>query len=687
MSGIDISLILTLHREGKYLLRALRSLKEAAEYAQAQGLKVELIAVLDRADELTKRILVESDAGAFDRFQCVEVDHGSAGLSRNDGFAIAAGRYIMFHDGDDLISFNFISGLFQAAERHGPYTIVAPEWLMQFGDHYCTVQLVSLEDITPLSFVHLHPFISRTLFRRDLFEKLQYASVPPTTGYAYADWHFNANAVALGYTFKVAEDAILFYRRRPGSVLDLMDSISIKQMPPSLLFKPEVFLRTCAAFMAPSGRPRSVAIKGKSWLRGPVFQQLMASANQIEPQIDLDGFLEGAEWCPMLSDNRIGEAYFEICRQTVGLTFDHVFLLPSLARGAGRPFADILSWINQNRPGERILLLLGEADPTDDRRARPPEDVVLLDLGRYLPDIGEDGLDVLALKIIQHSAPTALLHFAQGGFGQSFAKKFARALTGNRRLFYYLAEEVRTIGELRFIDSRAFAFLSENLEFMDCVVAGNHFVGDSSRGRLGFDQHKWRHLPALCEPPIDRAEAVARAQAPSNRLLWASRTGGDLVRPIAEKLFERWPELVVEVYGAPSPDFDPAVLAGLPNVSYRGADAGFAALTQSSYLAFVHTSQSADVGAALLEAAAMGIPVIAPDVPAINELVVDGVTGIALSPSQDPEGMAELYVAAIGRLREDPALRAALAGRAYDLVVNMHGEAPHTLALERILER
>ena len=57
---------------------------------------------------------------------------------------------------------------------------------------------------------------------------------------------------------------------------------------------------------------------------------------------------------------------------------------------------------------------------------------------------------------------------------------------------------------------------------------------------------------------------------------------------------------------------------------------------------------------AILEAMACGIPIVATRVGATDELVRDGVTGI-LVPPEDPEAMAH----SIGRLIEDPALRAA----------------------------
>ncbi len=76
---------------------------------------------------------------------------------------------------------------------------------------------------------------------------------------------------------------------------------------------------------------------------------------------------------------------------------------------------------------------------------------------------------------------------------------------------------------------------------------------------------------------------------------------------------------------------------------------------------FVFPSLREGLGGAAIEASALAVPVVASDLPALREVVVDGETGI-LVPLRAPEAIA----AAIRRLADDPALRLALgtAGRA-----------------------
>jgi glycosyltransferase involved in cell wall biosynthesis len=66
----------------------------------------------------------------------------------------------------------------------------------------------------------------------------------------------------------------------------------------------------------------------------------------------------------------------------------------------------------------------------------------------------------------------------------------------------------------------------------------------------------------------------------------------------------------------------------------------------------------------LVEAMALGLPVVSSDLPAIRELVTDGVDGLLV-----PAGDAERLAVAVRRLLDDPRLRHALGGGARRTVV------------------
>ena len=176
----DVSLLLAVHREGKYLLRTLQSFREAAVYASAFGLRTELVAALDRADATTAAVLESFDKSAFGNFRSIHVDYGSLGLTRNAGAAAAAGKYICACDADDLISYNTIAGMYLDAERHGPFAVFFPQYVMGFGDDYHLGEYQTLGELTAFALTHIHPLVSRIFAHRNLFAALKYLDVRPS---------------------------------------------------------------------------------------------------------------------------------------------------------------------------------------------------------------------------------------------------------------------------------------------------------------------------------------------------------------------------------------------------------------------------------------------------------------------------------------------------------------------------
>lgn len=693
MSGVDLSIVLNLHREGKYLLRTLRSLKEASDYARSEGLKIELIAVLDRADAFTRSILAEFDASSFDGFCTLEVDFGSLGPSRNAGVAACSGEYILLCDGDDLVSFNYISASFHTAHRHGRYTVVVPQWMFEFDANYCIVEYGSLTEISPAAFLDVHPYVSKILVHRDIFSKNTFADVRLSAGFAYEDWHFNANAVALGYSFEVAPDAIIFYRIRHGSLLRQANHLSVRQIPPSRLFEPETYLEVCAQAAA-HGRDVEFTpqFRGKAILENPVYQHLVAAANRIDPKIDLDRLRRGGEFFAVTAtDLAPGKAYADLCASLIDQRFAHVFLFPHFGvGGAERYFVNLLAALESARADEPILVLLGEAHPDNAWLSKLSDRVRVLDLATYLPALGNDGVNLLALKVVQHTAPNATIHVRQCYFGETFLQKYGRALEEHRIICYYFCEDSRPISGFSFAHPWSFSFVEENIDYIDTVVADNAFICRTDQARLGVPPQKWRVLPTLMNPALPAEEALARTHVAGDRILWASRMSWQkrpsLLRPIAEVLGRLRPELSIDVHGIGTEDFDPAVLSGLPNVRYWGAYSDFSAIVKPEHFVFAYTSLFDGIPTVLLEAASAGLPVIAPDVPAIDEFIVNEETGLLLASLIDDEAMAEAYARAIIRLSDDPSLQRRLVAEAHAKVIAGHSTAPYTKALQTILE-
>ena len=136
--------------------------------------------------------------------------------------------------------------------------------------------------------IDIHPYISQIFFHRSLFTELRFEDLRLSVGYAYEDWHFATEAVALGYNFRVARQTAFFYRQRSGSLLTRADSISVRQISPSRLFIPSTFLRVCAEGYRSylNGEVKRESSDARAYIDSPIGRHQFWAANLIEPAID-----------------------------------------------------------------------------------------------------------------------------------------------------------------------------------------------------------------------------------------------------------------------------------------------------------------------------------------------------------------------------------------------------------------
>jgi glycosyltransferase involved in cell wall biosynthesis len=686
---IDVSLILNLHREGGYVLRTLMSLKEANAFARVHNISVELVVVLDRADEQTRSALRQSDLSSFQRKQIIETDFGSPCMARNLGCEMTLGKYISFCDGDDLISFNAIAAMYYSAEQRGPKTVLFPEWHVSFGKCYHFTQFVDLKYVTPLSFIDIHPYTYKAFFCRTACDLTKFPDVRNPVGYAYEDWHFNSELVANGFDLRVVEDTILFYRQKSDGVFSQHNMLSVRTIPPSKLFEPEIFLkigREDVKYLQAGATPPA-PLKGKAYFDTDVARMLLAAANRIEPEIELGAIKNSEEYVvSRASRPAIGLAYYEACKLVGAAKFSHVFLLPWVTRGgADRVLLNVANSLNALRPNERILVLLGQNELDNAWLSKFSEAITVIDLAPFLPSIGEEGVDLVTLKLIQSCCPGATLHLRTSIYAFRFFRSFGRALDEHKTIVYLFGNDVVQDGEFFFTLPFTFSFISEHERLIDRFITDSEVSASFCRERT-CTAMKWKVLPTLCDPTTTRAAAVKRARRGGKHVLWASRLTEQkrpkLLTEIALALSSAKSDLLIEVWGAAEDSFDPVCFAGLSNVIYKGAYNSFAAIAETGFLCLIYTSYFDGVPTVLMEAAGEGLPIVAPDVGGVGEFVLNGETGILLPSLAGEEDMAAAYVRAVIRLAEDADLRVTLAGNAYDRLIAHHAKDAYTASLK-----
>ncbi len=223
MPGPDISIIITGHREGLLAGPSAASARAAQRQAEAAGLQVETLVVLDRADRLTADALTAAFNGNA-RF--METDTGDPGQARNAGIAAAAGLCTAFLDGDDLWSANWLSSAW-ALNRERPDAVLHPHVLMSFGDRRHIYLHVDSEspgfDSGYLSWMNY--WDSMSFARTGVYRKFPFKANDLQLGFGHEDWHWNALTLARGVPHKPVPGTMHFKRARGGSQMSRVDRV------------------------------------------------------------------------------------------------------------------------------------------------------------------------------------------------------------------------------------------------------------------------------------------------------------------------------------------------------------------------------------------------------------------------------------------------------------------------------
>lgn len=304
-------------------------------------------------------------------------------------------------------------------------------------------------------------------------------------------------------------------------------------------------------------------------------------------------------------------------------------------------------------PGDLRTLVLSDADPT----LTLPERVELL---------------LMAVRALK---PHAVLN-VNSRVGWELYEQYGRPLSRFSRLFATLfCPDYDQKGR---VDGYAHRYFRSTLPHLTAIYFDNTSFIDELWAYYAPPTRLRERLRAIYQP----AELIPGYQPPRDRVfksLWAGRLCSQKNLPTLIALAALDPAFQYHVYGRGDTEHTARMHAAaqeLPNLQYHGSYSSFEALPLSSFDAYVYTTLWDGLPNALLAAAGAGMPVVAPAVGGISELVNDD-TGWLV---RDPED-ADRYLRAIQHIRDAPHEAARRTRNMRELVASRHSWSAYSAAM------
>ncbi|MEM6311264.1 MAG: glycosyltransferase family A protein [Pseudomonadota bacterium] len=219
MTQYDLSLALTAHSETIVAGPTMRSAEAAIAAAEAKGYQIERLIGFDTPKPETVTYFTQPH---FTRWQTHHFAFKDQGLTRNALAEVASGRYLAFLDADDLFSENWLLRACEQlddAAKAGRKVIIHPELNWQFDAIQNVYSNPAQDDpfFSPYVMSTANYYDAMCVAPRDAWIEHGFPKRDIASGFAMEDYQWFVEMTANGWVHEVAQDTIIFKRRRDVS--------------------------------------------------------------------------------------------------------------------------------------------------------------------------------------------------------------------------------------------------------------------------------------------------------------------------------------------------------------------------------------------------------------------------------------------------------------------------------------
>lgn len=370
---------------------------------------------------------------------------------------------------------------------------------------------------------------------------------------------------------------------------------------------------------------------------GPLEADLKA-AIALDPMVALPDSVGRRLTSPLINAPGMAGQAETLRRHFAGRRFSHVVMIPHVRMsGAARVAGSYAAALARAVGVENVLVVMTDGSDMEHPEWFP-EGCEIFDLASVL-DAAESNnerrfwlmLDVLhgvGAEVVTN-INSRLMWDALQVYGKQMSQEF--------RLLTYLFTWDESLRGNRV--GYPVQWLRQTVAYLDCIMCDSENLANDIRTRFGFAPESGRIR--VLHSPIDADAEIARARRPdAGRILWAGRLDRQKRPDILAAIAAQNPDLNFEVYGrAVLSSGESWGLEELPNVTMMGEYSDLSEVLERGYDAFLYTSQWDGMPTIVLDMIRADLPVIAPDVGGLAELIGPD-TGWLIEDHEDVAGFS-----------------------------------------------
>jgi glycosyltransferase involved in cell wall biosynthesis len=214
-------------------------------YNQGQYLQDAILSVIEQNYKNWEMVIVD-DCSTDDSFHIAQTlvqkyphypihlyqnaKNSKAGVTRNVAFRHSKGNYIVPLDADDKLAPDFIQKTIAAMQASGADIVYTD--VQEFGE---SDNLVPSIDFNPIILLLFNYITITSLMKRSVLEKV--GGYDETLSYSAEDYNLWLSAIENGFTAKHIPEPLFYYRKRSGSVFDVMSKEKDLQRKAELIMR------------------------------------------------------------------------------------------------------------------------------------------------------------------------------------------------------------------------------------------------------------------------------------------------------------------------------------------------------------------------------------------------------------------------------------------------------------------